>query len=127
MRKDTGQIFRIEDYRPSDYLIPRTTLTFDLSPEATIVTAELTIERRDGVAANTPLVLDGDELKLVSLAVDGVPAAAYRAEPNRLTLAKPPKSGMFRLTIITELAPTRNEALMGLYRSNGVYCTQCEA
>ena len=39
MRKDTGQVFRIEDYRPSDYIIPATRLSFDLSPDATIVTA----------------------------------------------------------------------------------------
>ena len=51
MRTDTGQVFRLEDYRPSPYFIPETDLTFRLSPEATIVIAKLTVERRDG----TPL------------------------------------------------------------------------
>ncbi|TIX29793.1 MAG: hypothetical protein E5V34_09895, partial [Mesorhizobium sp.] len=64
MRTDTGQVFKLEDYRPTDYLIPETGLTFRLSPEATRVIAVLTVERRDGIAASVPLVLDGDGLTL---------------------------------------------------------------
>ena len=62
MRKDTGQIFRIEDYRPSDFIIPTTQLTFVLDGDATVVTAELEIERGEGATANASLVLEGDEL-----------------------------------------------------------------
>jgi aminopeptidase N len=128
MRSDTGQVFRLEDYRPSDYLIPLTHLDFDLSPEATLVTAELTIERRAGVPDNTPLVLDGDGLELAGLVIDGKPAepADFAATPDRLTV-KPPRAKRFVLTVRTRLSPQTNTQLMGLYRSNGVYCTQCEA
>ncbi|MEO3387822.1 aminopeptidase N [Mesorhizobium sp. CAU 1741] len=128
MRKDTGQIFRIEDYRASDYAIPRTALSFQLSAEATTVTAELDIERRDGVAADAPLVLDGDELSLASILIDGEEpdASAYEATPQRLTIARPPRGKTFRLTLVTRLDPAHNSSLMGLYLSNGVYCTQCE-
>ena len=128
MRSDTGQVFRLEDYRPSDYLIPRTSLTFRLAPENTIVTAELTIERRDGVAGGVHLVLDGDELVLASLKIDGreLDASAYQATPERLAI-KPPDARTFVLSIETVLAPSRNEQLMGLFLSNKVYCTQCEA
>ena len=45
MRTDTGQVFRLEDYLPSDYLIPRTGLTLRLHPDATALTAELTLVR----------------------------------------------------------------------------------
>ncbi|MGI6851581.1 aminopeptidase N [Mesorhizobium sp. 1B3] len=129
MRTDTGQIFRLEDYRPSDYLIPTTSLDFRLSPDRTRVIAELAIERRKGVAGDAPLVLDGDGLALKRLEIDGRAAAAnaYEATPERLTISKPPKATRFRLTIETELGPATNLALMGLYRSNNVYCTQCEA
>ncbi|MEP9371040.1 aminopeptidase N [Mesorhizobium sp. KR1-2] len=129
MRTDTGQVFRLEDYRPSDYLIPSTALSFKLSREKTIVVAELTIERRDGVAGNPPLVLDGDGLTLRRVEIDGKPldASAYRATPDELAITAPPKADRFRLLIETEIDPSRNQALMGLYRSNGVYCTQCEA
>ncbi|AZO33438.1 MAG: aminopeptidase N [Mesorhizobium sp.] len=129
MRTDTGHVFKLEDYRPSDYLIPRTGLDFRLSPDATHVTALLTIERREGVAPAAPLVLDGDGLTLLGLAIDGQALAAgdYEATPDRLTILKLPAAQRFELRLETEIAPSRNEALMGLYRSNNVYCTQCEA
>jgi len=128
MRTDTGQVFRLEDYRPSDYLIPETHLSFSLAPEATIVVAELTIARQPG-AKRAPLVLDGDGLVLKRLLIDGekADASAYAATAERLTIARPPAGERFTLTIETEIAPARNQALMGLYQSNGVYCTQCEA
>ena len=115
--------------RDSDYLIPQTNLTFRLSPEATIVTATLTVERRDGVAAAAPLVLDGDGLTLKRLEINGKKAkpADLLVTPDQLTILKPPGARRFQLLIETELAPAGNEALMGLYRSNNVYCTQCEA
>ncbi|WP_019172197.1 aminopeptidase N [Pseudaminobacter salicylatoxidans] len=129
MRTDTGQVFRLEDYRPSDYLIPSTGLTFRLSPDNTTVIAELAIERRDGVNGTPSLELDGDGLALRRIEIDGKPLeeTAYEATPDRLLIHEPPHSGSFHLLIETQIAPARNEALMGLYRSNGVYCTQCEA
>ncbi|MDI6026494.1 aminopeptidase N [Corticibacterium sp. UT-5YL-CI-8] len=129
MRTDTGQTFRLEDYRPSDYLIPETKLDFTLSEQATQVVAELTIARREGVSPTAPLVLDGDGLVLKRLEIDGkaVSADGYEATPDSLTLRALPQAERFVLTIETELAPASNAALMGLYRSNGVYCTQCEA
>jgi aminopeptidase N len=129
MRTDTGQVFRLEDYRPSPFLIPETDLTFRLTPEATVVIAKLTVERREDTPLDAPLVLDGDGLMLKRLEIDGMPAgaSAFVASPDNLTISKPPLARRFLLTIETELAPAKNEALMGLYRSNGNYCTQCEA
>ncbi len=129
MRTDTGQVFRLEDYRPSDYLIPSINLDFRLAPDSTAVVAELEIERREGVAKDAPLVLDGDGLLLKRLEINGkTPAAsAYEASPDSLVISKLPAGSRFRLTIETEIAPRQNLALMGLYRSSGVYCTQCEA
>ncbi|TPN83080.1 aminopeptidase N [Mesorhizobium sp. CU2] len=129
MRTDTGHVFKLEDYRPSDYLIPKTSLDFRLSPDTTRVTAVLTIERREGVSNSAPLVLDGDGLTLLGVAIDGkaLPPAAYQATPDQLTILAPPSARRFELSIETEIAPAGNEALMGLYRSSNVYCTQCEA
>ncbi|GAA4109316.1 aminopeptidase N [Aminobacter aganoensis] len=129
MRTDTGQVFRLEDYRPSDYLIPRTELDFRLGADNTRVVARLTIERRTGVDKPVQLELDGDGLTLRRIEIDGEPvdAADFDATPDRLVIYTPPASGRFTLLIETELDPSRNEALMGLYRSSKVYCTQCEA
>ncbi|MBX3581323.1 MAG: aminopeptidase N [Rhizobiaceae bacterium] len=129
MRTDTGHVFRLEDYRPSDYLIPRTDLTFQLDPDATLVRAELSMVRRHGVAAGAPLVLDGDGLILKSVAVDGAALTPtdYTASPDELVIAAPPAAQAFKVVLETEISPSSNSALMGLFRTNDVYCTQCEA
>jgi aminopeptidase N len=129
MRTDSGQVFRIEDYRPSDYAIPTTSLTVVLSPDKTLVTAELLVSRQAPDGREVPLVLDGDGLLLRGVSIDGRPLgeSEYAATPDLLTIHNPPSGQSFSLSIQTEIAPAGNTALMGLYRSNGVYCTQCEA
>ncbi|WP_173931159.1 aminopeptidase N [Chelativorans sp. Marseille-P2723] len=129
MRTDTGQIFRLEDYRPSEYLIPQVDLAFRLDAHETEVTATLTVERRSGVEGARPLVLDGDGLSLDYLLIDGERAdgSSYEAAHDSLTISKLPSAERFCLTIGTRLNPAANKALMGLYLSNGVFCTQCEA
>ena len=101
MRTDTGQVFRLEDYRASDYLIPRTQLVFSLSPDRTKVVAELTIERRPGADAAAPLILDGDGLVLVRVEIDGVALqpADYQTTPDRLAIERPPSASRFTLSI----------------------------
>ena len=117
---------RREDYRPPDYRIETVDLDFDLGAEATRVKAKLAIRAADE-GATQPLVLDGDELKLVSIALDGNRLAPgdFAIDDKSLTIARPPKS--FTLAIETEIAPAANTKLSGLYRSSGVFCTQCEA
>jgi aminopeptidase N len=129
MRKDTGQVFRIEDYRPSDYLIPRTSLAFALSPEATLVTAVLDIERRKGIAPPPRSFLTATSSRMTSLLFDQMEldAARYDATTDSLTIRDLPASEPFEITITTMINPEANTQLMGLYRTNGVYCTQCEA
>lgn len=126
MRTDTGHVFRLEDYRPSDYLIRKTELDFQLDPK-TIVTARMMIERRDGVSLTAPLILDGDELELASLHINGQPVSDYIATPELLTIRSLPQQSAFTLEIVTRINPTTNRQLMGLYRSSNVYTTQCEA
>jgi aminopeptidase N len=129
MRTDTGQVFHLEDYKPTDFLIPKTHLDFSLHPERTVVKSTLQIERREGVAADAPLILDGDDLKLVDIRLDGAVLGdnAYVATPDRLEIRGLPENGAFTLEITTEINPTSNRQLTGLYRSSDVYCTQCEA
>lgn len=129
MRTDSGQVFRLEDYKPSDYLIPETELTFQLSPTATRVVARLTVERKAHAAAGAALILAGDGLELQRLEFNGsaAPEESFRATSDELSITTPPTGKRFILTIETELSPETNTALMGLYRTNNVYCTQCEA
>ncbi len=122
MRTETPQPVRLVDYRPPAYLIDEVFLDFSLEPAATRVKAKLTV-RRNGEHSD-PLVLDGDGLKTLSVAVDGV-AHAFDETAETLTLAGLPAA--FTLETEVEINPSANTALMGLYISGGRFCTQCEA
>jgi aminopeptidase N len=128
MRTDTPHVVRLEDYRPSDFLIDRVDLDIRLHPSKTRVTASLALRPNPRGQPDAPLVLDGDELMLLAVALDGksLSGADFAATPQALTLPDPPRRP-FTLTLETEIDPGTNTKLMGLYRSSSVYCTQCEA
>jgi aminopeptidase N len=127
MRTEQARPVRLQDYRPPDWLVDRVHLDVALHPTAARVRATLSL-RPNPSASPAPLILDGDGLVLSSIALDGksLAADAYVASPDRLTLPQPPQHP-FELTIETIVDPSANTQLMGLYRSNGTYCTQCEA
>ena len=129
MRTDTGRIVHLADYRPTDFVLERVDLTFELDPTETKVEARLIFHRREGVDANAPLVLDGDDLTMTSLLFDQIEMdpARYTAAPESLVIRDLPESAPFEITVVTMINPEANTQLMGLYRSNGIYCTQCEA
>ncbi|MDR4305536.1 aminopeptidase N [Chelatococcus sambhunathii] len=128
MRAEDPRPVRLSEYRPSDFLIDEVHLDFRLDPNATQVTARLRMRPNPAGDAGAALKLDGDELKLVSVAIDGakLDAEALDVSPESLVIANPPR-GAFELEIVTEIDPEANTRLMGLYRSNRSYCTQCEA
>ncbi|MCP5367889.1 MAG: aminopeptidase N [Hyphomicrobiales bacterium] len=117
-----------EDYRPPDHRVDTVELTFDLAPSGTRVYCRLAVradyEPTDG---SRPLVLYGDDLRLVSLSLNGrqLDAGEYAVDGQRLEIAEPPRA--FILETVTEIDPERNTKLEGLYQSGGMFCTQCEA
>ncbi|MFN4088386.1 MAG: aminopeptidase N [Alphaproteobacteria bacterium] len=128
MAAEKPKTIRLADYRAPDFLVETIDLTFDLEPKATRVTARSAFQRnpahKDG---KRPLVLDGEAIKLVSLALDGKALAegAYTAGDESLTVPDVPDA--FELMVTTEIAPEANTRLEGLYLSSGIYTTQCEA
>jgi aminopeptidase N len=128
MRTDIQTITRLADYRPSDYLIDTVRLDISLDPVATRIRSVLSVRPNGAGRPGVPLVLDGDELLFRGLLVDDAlpDAETYEAAPDGLTLFAPPQRP-FTLTIDTEVNPTANTKLMGLYKSGAAYCTQCEA
>ncbi|HEX2843288.1 aminopeptidase N [Hyphomicrobium sp.] len=129
MKPDTPRPRRLKDYRPPAYLVDHVDLDFSLDPERTEVRAHLRMRRNPlADAAGKPLVLDGEQLELKSIAVDGTPLSAdsYTIDETSLTISKVP-ARPFTLEIQTVINPEANKALQGLYRSRGVFCTQCEA
>ncbi|AZM96413.1 aminopeptidase N [Vreelandella venusta] len=117
----------LSDYQPPAYQVTHTELTFDLDPAATRVKARLQIERHPSTDSQAPLVLNGEHLTLISLAIDGSPVSdtAYQLTDEVLHIADVPET--FILESEVEISPSSNTALEGLYQSNGIYCTQCEA
>src|ERR1700728_3334407 len=126
MRTEEPRPVRLKDYRPPDWLIETVDLDVSLDATATRVRAKLKL-KPNSAGAPAPLVLDGEELKLRSLLLDGKPLAAehFVATPERLTIAQPPHRA-FELDIETVIDPSANTQLMGLYRAGATYCTQCE-
>jgi aminopeptidase N len=127
MRTEEHRPIRLQDYRPPDWLIDTVELDVSLDPSATTVRAKLRI-RPNAAGSPAPLVLDGEELTLKSLALDGkpLPPESFVATPDKLTIAQVPNRP-FELEIETVIDPTGNTQLMGLYRAGATYCTQCEA
>ncbi|XP_012471799.1 puromycin-sensitive aminopeptidase [Gossypium raimondii] len=117
----------LKDYKSPDYYFDTVDLRFSLGEEKTIVASKITVfPRVEGSSA--PLVLDGVDLKLISIKVDGkeLKEGDYHLDSRHLTLPSPPE-GKFTLEIDTEIQPQNNTSLEGLYKSSGNFCTQCEA
>ncbi|WP_457676015.1 aminopeptidase N [Thiolapillus sp.] len=118
----------LKDYQPPPWTIRTVDLEFRLHETGTRVVSRLTLERNPAFQGeSTELRLDGEGLKPVWLRLDGseLHGDAYRIDDQGLTLFHPPQH--FVLESEVELAPETNTALEGLYRSGGMFCTQCEA
>jgi aminopeptidase N len=128
MRTSTGQPIRLADYQPPDYLIDAVDLDVSLNRHATRVISILSIRPNPVGRPGAALSLDGDELDLLSVELDGAAPdpAGLAVSAEKLVLANPPQQP-FKLRIETQLDPAANTKLMGLYRSGSAYCTQCEA
>ncbi|WP_346798942.1 aminopeptidase N [Halomonas sp. Bachu 37] len=115
------------DYQAPAYRVTHTELTFDLAPTATRVKARLHLERHPDREGGLPLELQGERLELKAIALDGqaLDSGDYVIDDKGLTIARVPER--FVLETEVEIAPSENTALEGLYQSNGIYCTQCEA
>ena len=112
-------------YTEPDYHVESIDLRFELGEEVTTVVSRLALRRRSGVMR--PLTLNGKRLTLLELKLDGAPLDRdrYSVFGDLLTIPEVPPE--FTLEVTTELRPQENTSLEGLYRSGGMFCTQCEA
>lgn len=125
LRDAQGQpvAIRREDYSAPAYWIDTVDLTFDLDPAKTRVLNRMRLRRNPDMAPE-PLRLDGDELNLARVLVDGQ-GASFRMEGDQLVIDNLPES--FELEIFTTCCPSKNTKLMGLFVSEDTFFTQCEA
>jgi aminopeptidase N len=128
MRSNQPQTIYLSDYKVPAYLVDHVDLRFELFEHGARVHSILTVRRNpqsDDVGA--PLVLDGDRLVLESLALNGTPLDGdqYEDRGDQLVVADVPEQ--FQLSVVTWIEPQNNTRLEGLYKSSGMFCTQCEA
>ncbi|SOE95899.1 alanyl aminopeptidase. Metallo peptidase. MEROPS family M01 [Burkholderia sp. D7] len=121
----TPGIIHRADYAPPAFLIDSVALEFDLVPARTIVRNTMCMRRNPDAAPAARLELVGEQIELVSVAVNGSPHAAARVLGRGLTLDDVPDA--FELTIVSVCAPAENTTLSGLYVSSDNFFTQCEA
>ncbi len=126
MRTDTPQPILLKDYKPVPYTIDSVELDFILDPDATRVVSRIVMwPNAAHKGKKAPVIFDGEKIKFISATIDGV-AVVPVVTTHNLTIAKVPQKP-FVLSIVSECAPIKNTELSGLYMSNGMYCTQCEA
>ncbi|XP_014508853.1 puromycin-sensitive aminopeptidase isoform X2 [Vigna radiata var. radiata] len=124
---ETPKEIFLKDYKMPDYYFDNVDLEFSLGEEKTIVSSKISVYPRiEG--SSPPLVLDGQDVSLVSVQLNGkaLKEEDYHLDARHLTILSPP-SGKYDLEIVTEICPQKNTSLEGLYKSSGNFCTQCEA
>src|SRR6185369_3321812 len=122
MRESQAKAILLKDYTPPPFLIERVSLDVDIRADDALVRATLAV-RRNG-ASSAPLVLDGDELELVSLLLDG---KERKYDVTKETLTIPGVPDAFTLETVTRIVPQKNTKLEGLYATQSGFVTQCEA
>ncbi|MGE5952116.1 MAG: aminopeptidase N [Qipengyuania vulgaris] len=116
---------RREDYTPFPWLVPTTHIDFELGLEKTRVTTTLKVVRNPDADPSPSIRLNGDGLELVSLKCDDGDCTGHAIDGDDLVVTL--ENDSHTIEIVTEIDPSANSQLMGLYASNGMLCTQCES
>ena len=126
MTPDSPRTIYLKDYQPPNFLVSQVELYFDLHEQETFVRSKLKLQRNPE-AADDKLILEGEDLELLSISLDGqaLEESDYELTPRRMIIAKTPNN--FLLEMEVRILPQENKALEGLYKSSGIFCTQCEA
>ncbi|PAU80148.1 aminopeptidase N [Halovibrio salipaludis] len=126
MRAEQPQAVHLADYRVPAFLIDHVDLRIELFEDCALVHSRLNIRRNPADESQArDLVLNGEELGLESLMLDGRPVENHRVDEGFLTVPSVPEH--FHLDVTTRIHPRDNTRLEGLYQSSGMFCTQCEA
>ena len=119
------QAKRRADYQLPAFSIATVDLHITLHPTQTQVISTLSVTRNGN--HDSPLILDGDNLSLNAIAINGNALSDDEYTVSDTLLSISTHLDEFVLEITNTIAPEQNKALEGLYLSGGAYCTQCEA
>ncbi len=118
-------VIRREDYLAPAWLVPQVSLDFRLGAEATHIVSRLSVTRNPAGNGTATLRLNGDQIAPLAVRVDGREANDWRLDGADLLVELTGEA--HEIEIETSVNPAANSQLMGLYASNGMLCTQCEA
>jgi len=122
----SGKI-HLKDYTVPNFIVRHAELTVELLADCAEVSAKLALERHPQAATDAPLVLFGADLEICALAWNDRPLADDEWHWQGEQWVFPGATVAGTLSTKVRIHPDRNLALEGLYRSHGLYCTQCEA
>src|SRR6188768_1376921 len=128
MRDAAPQVINLKDYTPPSFLVSTIALDVDIRDAQVTIRATLRIARNAAhPRKDAPLVLDGESLDLVSVAIDSraLQPSEFTVDETQLTIAKVPEA--FTLETVVRFDPWKNTALEGLYATANGLVTQCEA
>lgn len=115
----------LKDYQKPTYSVETVDLIFELDEEFTVVKSQLHV-RSNNPADNKPLVLNGEKLELISVAVNGQVLSSKDYQVTEHNLIIPNIGAQAQIDMVVKIKPQENTSLMGLYKSSGNFCTQCE-
>ncbi|MFN2099182.1 aminopeptidase N [Altererythrobacter sp. MF3-039] len=118
-------VIRREDYKPFPWTIAKTRLDFELGLEKTRITSKLSVAPNEQAETSDSILLNGDGIEPLAISVDGEAVNDWTMQEGNLVL--PLSQAAHELEIVTQIDPSANSQLMGLFASNGMLCTQCEA
>jgi aminopeptidase N len=124
VREPQAKAVHLKDYTPPAFQVDTVDLDVDIRDDHALVRAKLEIRRNAAAPASAPLVLDGDELELVSITLNGK-AVEHTVGEESLTLPQVPEA--FTLETVSRIFPQKNTKLEGLYATRHGFVTQCEA
>ncbi|MCB0351027.1 MAG: aminopeptidase N, partial [Bdellovibrionales bacterium] len=124
--KNTHKKFELKNYKAPSFWQDKLDLTFRLFETHTEVEAISHCRfNADDWSWPSPLELSGEHLELLSVEINGKTWTQFKKEDNHLHIQDTPKE--FTLKIVTKILPSENKSMVGLYETNGLYCTQCES
>lgn len=122
----SSQTVYLKDYRPPPFWIKSTELKFQLGEEGTLVSSRLAIERNTAADSADDLILDAEQMTVLSVSLDGADLPPVRWQHKNQKLLIQGVGDAFVIECQSLIHPESNTSLNGLYRSRGMFCSQCE-
>ena len=126
MTTATPEAIFLKDYTEPDFWIDTVDLQFELGEDFTTIESTLSLRRNPNRPGGAPLVLNGQDITLQSISLNGetLSETQYQVDETTLTIAHMPSEAILKTTV--RALPQKNTSLEGLYKSGSLFCTQCE-